>query len=186
MGRARFLRYWLSQGRALQQRWGEFLRLSVPFLIRTATLLVQGGVDALQENDASLARDAREICQQLGPTFIKLAQTLSVRPDVLPPAALAELAVLQDSVVPFDTAIAIETIETELGGPLGAFFTEVSSEPVAAASLAQVYRAKLADGREVAVKVQRPKILEQVSKDLSVSPRGSSVEAGRGGAAAVT
>ena len=107
--------YWLKQGKALQQRWGEFLRLSVPFLLKTATLLVQGGVDALQENDAELARDARVICEQLGPTFIKLAQTLSVRPDVLPPAALAELAVLQDSVMPFETSIAIDIIEKEPG-----------------------------------------------------------------------
>lgn len=68
----------------MSKRWTEFLRLSVPFLVRVATLLVQGGVDALGENDASLARDAREICEKLGPTFIKLAQTLSVRPDVLP------------------------------------------------------------------------------------------------------
>jgi predicted unusual protein kinase regulating ubiquinone biosynthesis (AarF/ABC1/UbiB family) len=168
--------YWLKQGSALQQRWGEFLRLSVPFLLRTATLLVQGGVEALQENDASLARDARVICEKLGPTFIKLAQTLSVRPDVLPPAALAELAVLQDSVVPFETEVAIATIEAELGGPLGAFFLSISDEPVAAASLAQVYKAVLAeDGREVAVKVQRPKILETVSKDLYVLRRAAEV-----------
>ena len=171
----RIQQYWLKQGSALQQRWGEFLRLSVPFLLKTATLLVQGGVDALQENDAELARDARVICEQLGPTFIKLAQTLSVRPDVLPPSALAELAVLQDSVVPFETSVAIDIIEKELGGPLGAFFASISEEPVAAASLAQVYKAELDDGRSVAVKVQRPQILEQVSKDLYVLRRAAEV-----------
>ena len=171
----RIQQYWLKQGSALQQRWGEFLRLSVPFLLKTATLLVQGGVDALQENDAELARDARVICEQLGPTFIKLAQTLSVRPDVLPPSALAELAVLQDSVVPFETDVAIDIIEKELGGPLGAFFSTISEEPVAAASLAQVYKAQLDDGRSVAVKVQRPQILEQVSKDLYVLRRAAEV-----------
>merc|ERR1719174_3036607 len=171
----RIQQYWLKQGSALQQRWGEFLRLSVPFLLKTATLLVQGGVDALQENDAELARDARVICEQLGPTFIKLAQTLSVRPDVLPPSALAELAVLQDSVVPFETSVAIDIIEKELGGPLGTFFASISDEPVAAASLAQVYKAQLDDGRSVAVKVQRPQILEQVSKDLYVLRRAAGV-----------
>merc|ERR1719174_1899382 len=171
----RIQQYWLKQGSALQQRWGEFLRLSVPFLLKTATLLVQGGVDALQENDAELARDARVICEQLGPTFIKLAQTLSVRPDVLPPSALAELAVLQDSVVPFETSVAIDIIEKELGGPLGTFFASISDEPVAAASLAQVYKAELDDGRSVAVKVQRPQILEQVSKDLYVLRRAAEV-----------
>ena len=137
----------------------------MPFLLKTATL-VQGGVDALQENDAD-RRDARVICEQLEPTFIKLAQTLSVRPDVLPPSALAELAVLQDSVVPFETDRGHRHHE-ELGGPLGAFFSTISEEPVAAASLAQVYKAQLDDGRSVAVKVQRPQILEQVSKDLYV------------------
>ena len=171
----RIQQYWLNQGSALQQRWGEFLRLSVPFLLKTATLLVQGGVDALQENDAELARDARVICEQLGPTFIQLAQTLSVRPDVLPPSALAELAVLQDSVVPFETEVAIDIIEKELGGPLGTFFASISEEPVAAASLAQVYKAQLDDGRSVAVKVQRPQILEQVSKDLYVLRRAAEV-----------
>ena len=168
--------YWRSQGSALQERWGEFLRLSVPFLLRVATLLVQNGVDALEENGASLAKDARVICEKLGPTFIKLAQTLSVRPDVLPAAALEELAVLQDSVVQFPTELAVETIEKELGGPLGSFFASISDEPVAAASLAQVYKATLAeDGSDVAVKVQRPKILEQVSKDLYVLRRAAEV-----------
>jgi predicted unusual protein kinase regulating ubiquinone biosynthesis (AarF/ABC1/UbiB family) len=116
------------------------------------------------------------ICEKLGPTFIKLAQTLSVRPDVLPRAALDELAVLQDSVVAFPTADAVATIEAELGGPLGAFFTEISDEPVAAASLAQVYKATLAESNAtVAVKVQRPRILESVSKDLYVLRRAAEV-----------
>ena len=81
--------------------------------------------------------------------------------------ALAELAVLQDR--PYRARdVAINIIEKELGGPLGAFFSTISEEPVAAASLAQVYKAQLDDGRSVAVKVQRPQILEQVSKDLYV------------------
>ena len=98
-----------------------------------------------------------------------------MRPDVLPPSALAELAVLQDSVVPFETDVAIDIIEKELGGPFGAFFSTISEEPVAAASLAQVYKAQLDDGRSVAVKVQRPQILEQVSKDLYVLRRAAEV-----------
>jgi aarF domain-containing kinase len=67
-----------------------------------------------------------------------MGQMMSVRPDVLPPEALQELKALQDSVRPFDTVIAIQQIEKELGGELGQFFTEISEEPVAAASLAQV------------------------------------------------
>lgn len=168
--------YWRGQGSALSKRWGEFLRMAVPFLLRVATLLVQGGPEALAANDRELAKEVREICQQLGPTFVKLCQTLSVRPDVLPKAALEELAVLQDSVQPFDSEIAKMQIETELGRPIEEVFSEISDEPVAAASLAQVYKATLKkDGRQVAVKVQRPQVLEQVSQDLYVLRRAAEI-----------
>jgi predicted unusual protein kinase regulating ubiquinone biosynthesis (AarF/ABC1/UbiB family) len=102
---------------------------------------------------------------------------MSVRPDVLPQATLDELTKLQDSVIPFDTQIAVKQIEEELGGPLGQFFTSISEEPVAAASLAQVYLATLNDGKDtrVAVKVQRPNILSTVSKDLYVLRRAAEV-----------
>lgn len=102
---------------------------------------------------------------------------MSVRPDVLPQPTLDELTKLQDSVVPFDTKVAVEQIEKELGGPLGQFFTSISEEPVAAASLAQVYLATLNDGNntQVAVKVQRPSVLGTVSKDLYVLRRAAEV-----------
>ena len=79
--------------------------------------------------------------------------------------------------VPFSTSIAVEQIESELGGPLGQFFTSISEEPVAAASLAQVYLATLNDGKDtrVAVKVQRPDVLSTVSKDLYVLRRAAEV-----------
>ena len=171
--------YWTKQGGALQKRWGEFLGLSVPFLTRVATLSLTGGAAELAKNDRSLARDARIIIEKLGPTYIKAGQMMSVRPDVLPQAALDELAVLQDAVKPFDTKTAIDTIERELGGSLGEFFDEISEEPVAAASLAQVYRAKLAGtDTYVAIKVQRPQILSIVSKDLYVLRRAAEVYQG--------
>ena len=102
---------------------------------------------------------------------------MSVRPDVLPQATLDELTKLQDSVVPFDSKVAIEQIERELGRPLGEVFTTISEEPVAAASLAQVYLATLNDGNntQVAVKVQRPSVLSTVSKDLYVLRRAAEV-----------
>ncbi len=103
---------------------------------------------------------------------------MSVRPDVLPQEALNELKILQDSVKPFDTATAIDQIESELGGKLGTFFTEISTLPVAAASLAQVYKAKLITGEYVAVKIQRPGVLETVSKDLYVLRRAAEVYQG--------
>lgn len=88
-----------------------------------------------------------------------------------------ELTKLQDSVVPFSTIVAVEQIERELGGPLGQFFTSISEEPVAAASLAQVYLATLKDGKDtrVAIKVQRPDVLSTVSKDLYVLRRAAEV-----------
>jgi len=172
-------KYWLSQGSALQQRWTEFLGYSVPYLTRVAGMMITGGVDELNKNDEVLARDARIIFEKLGPTYIKMGQMMSVRPDVLPPAALKELSILQDSVKPFDTQVAIAQIESELGRPLGEVFSEISEAPVAAASLAQVYRAVLKDsGEVVAVKVQRPNVLSTVSKDLYVLRRAAEVYQG--------
>ena len=120
----------------------------------------------------ALSKRARLDLQDLGPTFIKAGQMMSVRPDVLPTATLEELSKLQDSVEPFDTQIAVEQIEKELGGPLGKFFTSISEKPVAAASLAQVYLATLNDGNntKVAVKVQRPSVLATVSKGSYLCP----------------
>lgn len=171
--------YWAAQGGALTSRWTEFLGVSVPFLTRVITILISKGSGELKAQSASLAQDARERMETLGPTYIKLGQMMSVRPDVLPEEALKELKILQDSVRPFDTMTAIQQIESELGGPLSQFFSEISHEPVAAASLAQVYKAKLVStGQEVAVKVQRPSVLETVSKDLYVLRRAAEVYQG--------
>jgi len=171
--------YWAAQGGALTSRWTEFLGISVPFLTRVITILISKGSGELKNQAASLAQDARERMETLGPTYIKLGQMMSVRPDVLPEEALRELKILQDSVRPFDTETAIQQIESELGGPLSQFFSEISHEPVAAASLAQVYKAKLVStGQEVAVKVQRPRVLETVSKDLYVLRRAAEVYQG--------
>lgn len=172
-------KYWAAQSGALSKRWSEFLRVSVPFLTRVLTIVISKGSGALADEGADLARDARERMTELGPTYVKLGQMMSVRPDVLPESALEELRILQDSVQPFDTETAIQQIESELGGSLNNFFSEISSEPVAAASLAQVYRAKLAStGEYVAVKVQRPGCLETVSKDLYVLRRAAEVYQG--------
>eukprot|EP01035_Chromulina_nebulosa_P018089 gene18089-23737_t len=171
--------YWKNQGSALTQRWTEFLGYTVPYLTKIITLIVSGGTSELQKNSGVLARDARVIMEKLGPTYIKLGQMMSVRPDVLPKEALQELQILQDSVKPFDTKIAINQIEKELNQPLGAVFSEISEVPVAAASLAQVYKAKLqSTGEYVAVKIQRPKVLELVSKDLYVLRRAAEVYQG--------
>ena len=95
--KAAIQKYWDTQGGALQQRWIEFLAQSVPWLTKVATMLLRGGAEELDRNAEELARDARISIEELGPTFVKLGQMLSVRPDVLPKAALRELEVLQAS-----------------------------------------------------------------------------------------
>jgi predicted unusual protein kinase regulating ubiquinone biosynthesis (AarF/ABC1/UbiB family) len=104
--------------------------------------------------------------ERLGPTFIKIGQLLSTRPDLLPVAYLEALARLQDDVEPFSFAEVEKIVEEELGARVSKLFAELRAEPVAAASLGQVHRARLRDGREVAVKVQRPGIRAQVVEDL--------------------
>jgi predicted unusual protein kinase regulating ubiquinone biosynthesis (AarF/ABC1/UbiB family) len=168
--------YWSKERGALNQRWGQFVGKAVPFFTRMVTLFIRDG-QILEAEIPGLSRQARLDLQDLGPTFIKAGQMMSVRPDVLPPSTLEELEKLQDSVKPFDTVTAVQQIERELGGPLGQFFTSISEEPVAAASLAQVYLATLADGNNtrVAIKVQRPDVLGTVSKDLYVLRRAAEV-----------
>ena len=168
--------YWKKERGALNQRWSYFVGKAVPFLTRLVTLFISEG-EINERHIPGLSRQARLDLQDLGPTFIKAGQMMSVRPDVLPQATLDELTKLQDGVVPFDTEIAVKQIEEELGGPLGQFFTSISEEPVAAASLAQVYLATLNDGKDtkVAVKVQRPSVLATVSKDLYVLRRAAEV-----------
>lgn len=168
--------YWSKERGALNKRWGQFVGKAVPFFTRLVTLFIRDG-KIMDDEIPSLSRQARLDLQDLGPTFIKAGQMMSVRPDVLPQSTLEELEKLQDSVKPFDTTIAVKQIERELGGPLGQFFTSISEEPIAAASLAQVYLATLADGNNtrVAIKVQRPDVLGTVSKDLYVLRRAAEV-----------
>jgi len=110
----------------------------------------------------------RAALEELGPTFIKLGQMLSARPDILPADVVAELARLQDRVPPVPFEKIAGEIERELGKPLSALFRSVDPEPIGAASIGQVHRAVLADGAEVVVKVRRPGIEDIVEVDLDI------------------
>jgi len=106
--------------------------------------------------------------EKMGPTFIKLAQLLSTRADLLPIPYLEALSRLQDNVAPFSFAEVEEIVTAELGVRISKGFLTFEEAPIAAASLGQVHRASLRDGREVVVKIQRPDIREQIVKDLEV------------------
>src|SRR5213596_4072777 len=108
----------------------------------------------------------REMLDELGPTFVKFGQLLSTRPDVLPPDIIAELRGLQDDVRPFPIADVEKVIEEDLGLTIAQLFAEFDEEPVAAASIGQVHRATLPNGKLVAVKVQRPGAPRQIEADL--------------------
>ncbi|KAF5467681.1 hypothetical protein F2P56_011912 [Juglans regia] len=115
------------------------------------------------------AAELRKILVELGPAYIKVAQAISSRPDLIPPSYLDELSLLQDQISPFSTEVAFNTIEQELGLPLDDIFSEISPEPIAAASLGQVYQARLRRrGEVVAVKVQRPGVQAVISLDILI------------------
>lgn len=132
-----------------------------------ANLAIDIASDTVKENEKRRAAEFVELITRLGPTTIKIGQALSIRPDILPVAYLEELQKLQDRVPPFSNELAKQLIEEGLGRPVEEVLSEISSEPVAAASLGQVYKGILRDtGEVVAVKVQRPGVLEGISRDL--------------------
>ncbi|MDQ3002017.1 MAG: AarF/ABC1/UbiB kinase family protein [Fibrobacterota bacterium] len=110
----------------------------------------------------------RTALEELGPTFIKLGQMVGNRPDLLAPEWATELEKLQDAVPPFPTDEAKALVAAQFGKPMDALFTRFGNAPIASASMAQVYRAELPTGEQVAVKVQRPGIEETVKVDLEI------------------
>lgn len=116
----------------------------------------------------STAERLRLVLEELGPTFVKLGQVLSTRPDIMPQSFINELEKLQNQVAPVPFDAVEQIIESELGRPANQIFRSFENDPVAAASLSQVHRAVLDSGKEVAVKVQRPNITGVIETDLEI------------------
>ena len=120
------------------------------------------------DEELSVAKRLRLTIEDLGPTYIKLGQILSTRSDLLPPDYLDELSYLQDRVAPVSWESAKSVIESELGASIQDLFAHIDPTPIAAASLAQVHQAILANGDEVVVKIQRPGIEKTIDLDLDI------------------
>ena len=172
----------LSQGLPLAQSLQNFMSMLNPNkLLRykdvamlflrhgNGDLIQQTGFDSQSEENVEAAEEASELAndlEKLGPTFVKIGQMLSTRADLLPPVYLDALSRLQDDVEPISYEAATEVFEDELGVRVSKAFRSFNERPLASASLGQVHRAELHDGRRVVVKIQRPGIRKEISKDL--------------------
>jgi len=140
--------------------------------LKTDALLAQvdsaGEEKPLEPDVQARAKAFTAALSDMGPTFVKFGQILSTRPDIVPPEYICELEELQDSVEPFSYAEVEQIVETELKVKVSKAFGSFEQTPLAAASLGQVHRATLRDGREVVVKVQRPNVRETIEQDLDV------------------
>jgi ubiquinone biosynthesis protein len=125
-------------------------------------------VEIVPEAGSTRGQRLRAMLDELGPTFVKFGQLLSTRPDVVPPDIVFELRHLQDAVTPFSAEQAEKVIREELGLTVEQLFLEFEREPVAAASIGQVHRATLPNGKRVVVKVQRPDAPRQIEADLEL------------------
>ncbi|MFH0728229.1 MAG: AarF/ABC1/UbiB kinase family protein [Pseudomonadota bacterium] len=121
-----------------------------------------------KEERLTRAERMRFAVEELGPTYIKLGQILSTRPDLLPADVIQELSKLQDAVAPHPFEALKDIIEVELKAPLENFFSFVSDTPIASASIGQVHRGRLKNGEDVAIKIQRPDIQKTIEVDLEI------------------
>jgi ubiquinone biosynthesis protein len=161
VGRLRSIRRRMARAR----RYSQVSRIAVRHGIGP---YLGGRRAAVGTRQAVLARSLRRALEDAGVTFVKLGQVLSTRPDLLPPAFIDELSRLQDQVAPVPFERVERDLEEELGRPITEVFAEFDREPLAAASIAQVYRARLHSGEDVVVKVRRPDIDRVVDRDLDI------------------
>ena len=135
---------------------------------RIATIIAKHGLKAASEDDAARPARLRAALEELGPTFCKLGQILSTRPDLIPPEVADELAHLQDRVPPLTEGEVVAVMEEELGVPWEDVFESIEPEPLAAGTIGQVHRARLESGERVVLKVQRPGAAEEIERDLGL------------------
>ena len=167
-------RNWLIENIRLQQTYSTISRYIADITVSRTPLIsfrhaIQRWIYGQKKHDdLTTPQKVRILLQDLGPTYVKIGQMASSRPELLPAEYIEELAKLQSTVRPFPYDQVVEVITRELKAPPEKVFKEFDQEPLAAASTAQVHRAVLPTGEEVVVKVQRPDIIPQVRADLGV------------------
>jgi predicted unusual protein kinase regulating ubiquinone biosynthesis (AarF/ABC1/UbiB family) len=147
---------------------GRLVEIILPlafFAFRLWTDKIRGRTE---QNQPKRSIQLREMLTNLGPTYIKVGQALSTRPDLVPPVYLQELTTLQDQLPSFPNEVAYRFIEEELGAKPKEIYAEFSEKPIAAASLGQVYKGRLKTGEKVAVKVQRPDLTRRITLDIYI------------------
>jgi len=152
--------------RLLRRLWQTLLPIGL-FLLGVGWEKLIGSLDK-NERKTFRAKEFTNLLVDLGPAFIKAGQALSTRPDIVPPIVLEELAQLQDQLPGFESKLAMACIEEDLEDKVNNIFLEIDKEPISAASLGQVHKAILRSGENVAVKIQRPGLREQITLDLYI------------------
>ena len=146
----------------------RFINIITPTIVFALSLWWDKIRGKSKQNEKLRAIQLKELLTDLGPAYIKIGQALSTRPDLVAPTYLEELTQLQDQLPPFSNEIAYRFIEEELGFPPEIIYSELSPNPIAAASLGQVYKGKLKSGETVAVKVQRPDLWKRITLDIYI------------------
>lgn len=147
----------------LVNRFNIFLHGETSVKLANPSLFLEKRAQSL-----SVGTRLRLVCEELGPTFIKLGQLVATRPDAFPESVISEFRKLQDKVPPFPSEQAVEILERELGAPLERRFRRFQKQPLAAGSIAQVHRAELCDGTQVVVKIRRPNIERLIDTDMDI------------------
>lgn len=132
------------------------------------TAKVVGHGPSIKSKSMTTAQRLKCALEELGPTYIKIGQILSTRKDIFDDEIIGELSKLRDNVEMFDNDVAMAILDEELGFPRDQVFSYISQDPIAAASIGQVYEAKLLDGRKVVIKIQRPGIESTIKADISI------------------